>query len=369
MDNSLKSQYSTLISVELLRAIAALAVVYYHCTIEDGFKIASTGAWGVDIFFVISGFIVAYSVSKDVRNFMLKRILRIVPLYFIATFLVIGVTIILPNVIRGTMVTPETVIKSLLFIPYEDTLKNNFPLLGQGWTLRFEMVFYLLMALCILIIKNKKYLPLFSGLFLVVLLIILNMIHPTSWILNYYKNGLWPEFIYGLVLYYVYTYCKQYIKMNKFCTTIVTILLLVFTITSFCCLIAGDVYGFNFSGNKNIQRGIPALIIVMTFLFFEKYMNLKNPLIKIGMLLGEASYVMYLFHLHVIAVFSRIIFFGLKKTGNIVIEVAIVLFIMFITMIVSIILYKYLDKPIQKKVRSLLKKINHQEVTNTGNIL
>jgi peptidoglycan/LPS O-acetylase OafA/YrhL len=198
------NQKQTFITIQILRAIAALGVVYTHCASEGGFNIKNTGAWGVDIFFILSGFIIAYIVSKDTSQFVIKRICRVVPLYYIATFLVIFVVLLFPSLIHGTKITLEKIIKSLSFIPYKDELKENLPILGQGWTLRFEMFFYMTMALCLLIIKNKKHLAIFCSSVLVIFLVFLNIFKPVSFELEYYRIGLFPEFIYGLLLFPVY---------------------------------------------------------------------------------------------------------------------------------------------------------------------
>jgi peptidoglycan/LPS O-acetylase OafA/YrhL len=172
----------TIKSIQILRAIAALGVVYTHCA-TGGFNIKNTGAWGVDIFFIISGFIIAYIVSKDTKNFMIKRIFRVVPLYFIATFLVIIVAVIFPDLVHSTRISSERIIKSLFFIPYKDEFKESVPILGQGWTLRFEMFFYLTMAICIFLVKNKKYLAIICSAVLIGFLLILNMVKTDSFIM------------------------------------------------------------------------------------------------------------------------------------------------------------------------------------------
>jgi peptidoglycan/LPS O-acetylase OafA/YrhL len=141
-----------------LRGIAALGVVYVHYAAAYGFYgLKITGAWGVDVFFVISGFIIAYVVSNNTENFFIKRVFRIFPLYFIATFLTLVPAVFFPDLIHRTeILSMEKFIKSILFIPYEDELKENIPIVGPGWTLNFEMFFYVITAFCVFFVKNKK---------------------------------------------------------------------------------------------------------------------------------------------------------------------------------------------------------------------
>jgi peptidoglycan/LPS O-acetylase OafA/YrhL len=339
---------SPLISIQILRAIAALGVVYTHCATEGGFSIKNTGAWGVDIFFILSGFIIAYIVSRDTSDFIKKRIFRVVPLYFIATFFVVLIAGLFPNLVHGTRLSTEKIIKSLLFIPYEDPVKENLPILGQGWTLRFEMFFYLTMAICLFFIKNKKYLAIACASILSIFVIIVNIVKSDIFILQYFgygERGLLPEFIYGLLLFIGYNYLRSKTSLfelngdKKAAAIIICSIVIVFC---FICLVATDIKGIYFSKNRNINKGIPSLIIIIAFLVIENYINNENKWVKIMVLLGDASYAMYLFHYHVIAFLSRIIFpIIIGNTTVFVIEMINLLFTIFITIIVSIYMAPY----------------------------
>jgi peptidoglycan/LPS O-acetylase OafA/YrhL len=358
------NQPQTFVAIQILRAIAALGVVYTHCASEGGFNnIKNTGAWGVDIFFIISGFIIAYIVSKDTSRFIVKRIFRVVPLYYIATFLVILVALCFPSLIHGTKITIEKIIKSLFFIPYRDELKKNLPILGQGWTLSFEMFFYMTMAFCLFLIKNKKYLVVFCSFILIVFLVVLNVFKPSSFELEYYRTGLFPEFIYGLLLFPVYDCIKQKINITSTYTyppsppVYIKIFCLGIVIICFTYLIRSDITGLYFSKNRNLQNGIPSLILVVALLAMENYINIQNIIVKFMVLLGEASYTMYLFHYHITAFFSRVVFPRIVGNNNIfIVEILKLLFTIISTIIISIYLYKLVDMPIQKKLRRLIKK-------------
>jgi peptidoglycan/LPS O-acetylase OafA/YrhL len=131
----------SIVSIQLLRAIAALSVVYVHCTTAGDYNFFSTGTFGVDIFFIISGFIIAYMVSKTTEDFLIKRIIRIVPLYFLATVAMALTVMFFPNHIRSTTISVSGFMKSILFIPGPEN--RGQPILGQGWTLNYEMFFIL----------------------------------------------------------------------------------------------------------------------------------------------------------------------------------------------------------------------------------
>lgn len=261
-----------IISIQLLRAIAALSVVYVHCTTKGDYNFFSTGAFGVDIFFIISGFIIAYMVSKTTEKFLIKRIIRIVPLYFLATVAMILTVMFFPSFIRSTTISISGFIKSIFFIPGPEN--RGQPILAQGWTLNYEMFFYIIMFLCIIFIKNKKYFTIACISVLALMTIVLYLINSANFIINYYKNGLFLEFIYGIILYHVYIFINKHARRDTFVyKTIKIIILLCLAIGSYGFLIFTDFYKFYFSNNRNFYYGIPALLLVMAILFMEKILK------------------------------------------------------------------------------------------------
>ena len=151
-----------LVGVQYLRAIAALMVAYYHVTIQipaltpyfHRLLGISRLASGVDLFFIISGFIMsAYSRRSTPGDFLVRRIIRIVPLYWMLTLLLVVLHTVKPDVFHSVIVRSDFVLKSLLFIPYSPTgeLNSMEPVLVAGWTLNFEMFFYLLFAVALFV--------------------------------------------------------------------------------------------------------------------------------------------------------------------------------------------------------------------------
>jgi exopolysaccharide production protein ExoZ len=105
-----------------------------------------TGRLGVDVFFVISGFIIT-TIAGDGRfnpkDFLIRRAFRIIPAYWAATLLITILAVVMPSQFRTTIPTTEGLVKSLLFIP---SLDPKAPLLLLGWSLNFEAFFYVLFA-------------------------------------------------------------------------------------------------------------------------------------------------------------------------------------------------------------------------------
>jgi exopolysaccharide production protein ExoZ len=139
-----------LLSIQYLRGLAALAVLISHTLQWPLPQMSQTllrsGRLGVEVFFVISGFIITSMAGDgafDRMNFLKRRAWRIVPLYWGATLAVTVLAVALPSLFRTTSPTTLGVAESLFFIPSE---APKAPLLGVGWTLDYEIFFYLLFA-------------------------------------------------------------------------------------------------------------------------------------------------------------------------------------------------------------------------------
>lgn len=150
-------------SIQSLRGIAGSLVVVDHATeymirrnslSEEYYQFAWFVGWiGVAIFFVLSGFLMIttnwnrFGSFDAGLSFFRQRALRIVPLYWIATVAFSALAYA-----RGSGVTIDMLLKSLFFVPYLDARSGHMhPIAGQGWTLNYEMAFYLIFAICILL--------------------------------------------------------------------------------------------------------------------------------------------------------------------------------------------------------------------------
>ncbi len=145
-------------SVQCLRAIAALFVVGFHSTLllhdnfVPDFKVWENGNSGVDLFFVISGFIMVVSSRRlfgyadGWHRFIVLRLVRIVPMYWLATIAKLLAVAALPEMARHTFFTAWNTIASFLFLPSFDGAGVLRPVLPVGWTLSYEMLFYVVFA-------------------------------------------------------------------------------------------------------------------------------------------------------------------------------------------------------------------------------
>ncbi|MBU6140105.1 MAG: acyltransferase [Proteobacteria bacterium] len=139
--------------IQFFRAVAALMVLVVH--IGDYFIPieTKTGVYGVDIFFVISGFIMAHlhhDKVEPVRRFFIKRFIRIYPIYI--ECLIVGI------LVHG--LANFDIAGDLLFLSPEPEHRREM-ILDVAWTLSYEIWFYLIFALSMLIFGRKFYFGIF----------------------------------------------------------------------------------------------------------------------------------------------------------------------------------------------------------------
>lgn len=210
----MKPKSSNVKTIQFLRGMAAWAVVYHHfmqvffefeSTTFIGWFFAVHGRLGVDIFFIVSGFVMHYTLSA--RNytpvdFALRRIIRIVPAYWTAITVLImaaSVGIVAPDY-KFALWDIRSVLLSFVFVPHEHLSGlGALPVLTVGWTLNFEMVFYALLTLSILFFRQFA-LP--AGAFI---LICLPFLSDATWLWGpILTSALLYEFVIGMLISYLF---------------------------------------------------------------------------------------------------------------------------------------------------------------------
>lgn len=170
-NSSLASRTDHYSGVQFLRFIAAFLVLCAHSTLaiferipSSGMSVWGDGAVGVKIFFVISGFVMAITghallAHEDgARLFLVRRLVRIVPLYWFTTLLKLAVILVVPSVALHSALDWTHVIASFAFFPYPNAEGELRPLHALGWTLNYEMLFYVLFSAALLIRISPLYL-------------------------------------------------------------------------------------------------------------------------------------------------------------------------------------------------------------------
>ncbi|HEY0148241.1 MAG TPA: acyltransferase [Allosphingosinicella sp.] len=143
-----------LIGVQYLRALAALQVVVYHSSVEAD-RLILLGNFGVPLFFVVSGFIMMVVTERECSPFafLRRRIARVAPIYWIATTTLLGLAALQGWAFWADRARWPHVAFSYLFLPWgrANADEHFFPILGVGWTLNYEMFFYALVGLSLLL--------------------------------------------------------------------------------------------------------------------------------------------------------------------------------------------------------------------------
>ena len=255
-------------SIHYLRAIAAIMVVVFHIfsTVEFMLPYVDNVYWlngGVDIFFVISGYVMVKSTdTRDISpvKFITARAKRIIPLYWIATLVTM-------SQIDGHYYFK---VMSFLFIPAMNPEINVMqPVLEPGWTLNYEMFFYVIFSMALLCEQKNRFIIIAASMGL---LIVSGFLFDGSDIFEFYSRPIIIEFLFGMAL------AKFGIKLPILALPIGFILMFAMQTLSL---------------ERVFSMGVPAMVIVAGAIAVEKHL----PYWKIPHLLGSASYSIYLFHL------------------------------------------------------------------------
>lgn len=295
---------NTIYSIQYLRGVAALLVVFHHASgylskySEGLVKLdVEIGGSGVDLFFIISGFVIFFIADKSnktISHFLKDRIIRVVPMYWVYTCIMVILVILIPEMIYNTTTFEALhVFKSLFFIPsYHPGLKNQiWPILAQGWTLIYEMFFYCIFSM-ILFITSKPLTRLILLLVMLTSFVILGkLFQSTNPFFVTYTSTLLFEFFGGAIIGYLF------IK-NKLPHTFFSILIIALGVFGFL----SSYFHFGWGESRVREWGIPSGLIVFGLVSLEK--RHKVPISNTFILLGNSSYSLYLSHLLTLDIFG-----------------------------------------------------------------
>lgn len=274
-----------LIGLQWLRAVAVLLVVGWHVMVKANVlnitseQYFAIGNAGVDLFFIISGFIMAHTLQKQESGcvFFVKRLARILPLYWLFSLIALIIYIYNPNMVNSHA-EHTTILNSFTLFPIE----NHAMLIDVGWTLRYEFIFYSLLSIC-LIFRKDTGLKLCS--------IILLALPFTSYVFNhkgfyfdFLTNEILMEFSFGIIAYYA--------SRNIYVNPIIAILLgvaLLLTLENYTPYL-----------HRTFKYGVPMLLILVGTLRLNQKGN--NYISKVLSITGDASYSIYLSHMFTLGI-------------------------------------------------------------------
>ncbi|MDR6711689.1 peptidoglycan/LPS O-acetylase OafA/YrhL [Pseudomonas hunanensis] len=278
-----------LYSLQALRALAAWVVVChhfmqiffdFHATGPVGQLLTERGAVGVDIFFVISGLVIYLSTrDKDIvpSQFLLNRALRIIPAYWFYSVLMALLLLTASRWMPHQVFDWQHLLLSLLFIPAENPGGYGlYPTLNVGWTLNFEMFFYLLFGLAFLV-RQRHHLLLVTA----ALLLVSEVLGRLGVVSRFYNNDIIYEFLLGVGLGVLYR--RGLVREGLWLPLALLGL-------------AGFALYHLDASLRLLHWGLPSALVVLAFISLEPYFR-GNQLLKA---LGDCSYSVYLIHVLVL---------------------------------------------------------------------
>lgn len=346
-------------SIQFLRAVAVLLVTYNHSidiqmqygvSWQQNTHLQKFGAIGVDIFFVISGFIIPFVANKYTGadqgfHFLKKRFIRINLIYYIASLFLLFVNIFRAWIIhRPALSAKENIssfIDTLLVVPTTETTATYLPTLRIGWTLSVEWLFYFLFFLVIVLGVRYKLVTL--AVIVVVLITMGYAFPPADLRYAFITNPIMLEFLLGTLIFWIYTNVKTIHAP-------IPLSLLTIGIIAYILLITygyGEVWNSFYVRDVSMKRfflwGLPSSFIVAGCIFSEcsnRFQSLWNN--KPMQLIGNASYSIYLVHITTYAlitiVYIRVGFF---------IPADLTIFLQFfIAILAGIGFYKLVERPL-----------------------
>jgi peptidoglycan/LPS O-acetylase OafA/YrhL len=275
--------------LQILRIVAACMVLLTHSTfyaserLDRHFGIWGKGASGVDIFFVLSGFVMIYSSQRLFTDpngwkiFAERRIVRIVPIYWIATSVKLIALLATSGYVLHAQFRVAHSICSYLFLPAYNSEGIVIPVLSVGWTLNFEMFFYFVFTFALLLRMDVYK---FAGGVLTLLAIGAFFRKPDWPAASFYLDTRVLEFFYGMLIAKVCLTGKHLPRYGA-----IPLLLLGFLGLLGPWLSLDQLHG--------LLYGIAAALIVYSMASLEDSLTRIPKFVLYG---ADASYVIYLFH-------------------------------------------------------------------------
>lgn len=342
--------------LQILRGWAAMLVVLVHVSYitssrfhvpfaGDGFAMGNAG---VDFFFVLSGFLICYLHRADIGNrartgsYVRKRLIRIYPLYWVVTLLIVPVYFLVPGFGLGDEARPRVILESLLLLPVARA-----PILVVGWTLRFELLFYLAFALLIAL-PRRLATPL-AGLAVAIGLagITLSYDTPRETTHPLVAHLLAPqvaEFLLGCAAAHVVVRMRDADVPRALYATLLAAGLLGFGATALLPLDWMDLR----TGRHALLYGVLSFVIVVAAALVDARGGLGDRIAssrshRALVYLGGASYALYLTHGPVISpAFKLVAALGVTRPSSII---ALTVAILLLTVAVACACYEWLERP------------------------
>lgn len=344
-------------SLQLIRALAMTLVLFIH---TDYFftQIFQTkflnglffpgGDGGVDMFFVLSGFIIYFVHNSDINDksqllpYYMKRFIRIFPVYWLITFIILGLHFLFPQFGSGKETSVDTIFRSFLLLP-----STSPQIIHAAWTLVYEVLFYISFGFLIWFgFKRCRYFIYF--------LVAASIV---GWIYSIFNNQIFQESILYIFFSYhnfefllgcfgAYLVLRRELKIAKqllIAGLVIFATMVFFEYQSGEAIYQGRLFGY----------GVSSFLVITSLSSLEIYKRVtlsKNILWNFLLLLGNASFSIYLTHQVLISGIARVL---VGKLSFISIEI-ITYLTLITTIIFGILFYIFIEKPLLKFSRKKL---------------
>ena len=335
-------------SVQYLRAFAALLVVLYHAAghaannmnLRPDFAFLDLGQYGVDLFFVTSGFImVVTTVDKpSASEFMRKRLIRIVPLYWTVTLVYVLTEFAAPGLLRSSSRDAVHILFSFLFVPayHPRFVDHIWPVVIPGWSLNYEMFFYTLFGLALVLSARYRSLLMVGA--MMSLLAVPQFVQLESPIWMTYTSTLLLEFAFGIVVGEVFLMSKASITGAVACLFVP---------------IAAAALIYRLDGGA-VCRALLYGSISASLLSFVLYLEQSGARFsnKLVLSIGDASYSIYLLHFMIVASLrSMRVQLGLNST-ELVVDLMVVAAALALAIVVGLLSFALFERPVTAWLKS-----------------
>jgi exopolysaccharide production protein ExoZ len=326
-------------SMQAMRGFAATCVMIFHGTkmlhrelhYTYVHNIFLAGFMGVDVFFVLSGFIIFYTSKPEsfqTANFLKKRFVRIYPIYWLITIGLIVMYLLSPSPGQAYKRDPEVIAASFTLFPQAQYV------LGVAWTLAYEIIFYLVFAITCSI-SVKWFYRTFVAWAAIILITYFFHIESRYFAVNALVNPIILNFSFGCLLAYLYKNHRTFAYWRS--AVAFGAILVVTAWTVYYLAISHDPTAFTSLMSRVYLFGIPSAILIGGLLYFTK------PVPRLLVNVGDASYSLYLIHGTVLSFLLKMVskvhlsghfnnFFGTTL-------------LFALTIGVSLVFYNYIEKP------------------------
>lgn len=336
-------------NIQVLRAIASLLVVHAHAAGPTGLGLGWIGgANGVDLFFVISGFIIAYVASLDASQFMTRRLIRIVPIYWSSTLALYVLVLVVPRMFHTTSSDPTLLVRSLGFLPTasgvhtEDGIPH--PTLSGGWTLNYEMYFYAIFAIALAWSPRWA-----TGIATAILLVVLATVQVTPLrdepVAHFYGHPMVLEFAYGIAAFHLVRYAEARGRARPDMSGQKAVLVAGVVLGFVSLAFTGEIFG---ASPRWLASGIPAFVVVVCAVLLERVHGIKVTN-RWLILAGDASYVMYLIHAYVVFGILRLLL-GNHRMSELAGQL-VTIGLIGVSTLAAIVIYRFYEQPILRLLK------------------